>query len=193
MRYDPELYYFYDQRGLPFEKAVLVTAMKVGEWCTHYKAKLICPAKGAKKSERQGSLPSEAQEKLTFIDDLVRWLLSNSRPQDLFALFLDDVEIGQRRGDEPGKFNHHDDTCCWGLDLTEQQFQELQQAWKQHELPEDLFYQEGKDIRVAEPPGFIGKFLIRLGGTSWSGKIYTPKRWEEKQREESAAKGKNNC
>ena len=186
MRYDAEVYYFYDQRDFPFEKAVLVTAMKVSEWCTHYKAELTGPAKVV--MERHGSLPLETQEKQTFVDGLVRWVLANSYPDD-FALILDDVEIDQQKG-EITHFHHDHGTCCWVLDLTEQQFQELQKSWKRHKLPEDLFYQEGQQTIIALPTGAI---LKEHDYTGIPCVTYTPKRWEEKQRKESAAKGKNNC
>ena len=178
MRYFPEVYYFYDQQGFPFEKAVLVTARKVSEWCTHYKAKLTGPAKVV--MERRGSLPLEAQEKQTFVDDLVRWVLANSYPDD-FALLLYDFEISQGK-DELANFQHAHGTCCWGLDMTEQQFQELRHAWKQNELPEDLFYQEGQETKIALPTG-----PIKPGCTVETYQAYTPKRWEEKKRKDRSS------
>ena len=187
MIYLPELYYFFDQSDFPLGKAVLVTAKKVGEWCTHYQAKLISPIKGIKESERQGKLPSPIQEKQKFIDDLFNWIISNSETSDLFALFFDDLEIGQSK-DRPAKFDHHDDTCCWVMNLTEQQFQELKTIWKDNGLPEDLFYKEGAEIKIAKPHGLIAKFFIRLGFTIENSKIYSPKRWEEEKRKEFAAK-----
>ncbi len=181
MRYFPEFYYFYDQKGFPFEQAVLVTAMKVSEWCTHYQAELTGPTKVVMK--RQGALPLEAQEKQAFVQGLVRWVLSNSYPDD-FALFLGDFEMSQNK-DELALFQHGHGICCWDLKMAEQQFQELQQAWEQHALPKDLFYQEGRQTIVALPTGSILKEYDYTGVPCVT---YSPKRWEEKQRKESAAK-----
>jgi hypothetical protein len=119
MLYLPELHYFFDQKDFPFEKAVLVTARKVSESCGYYKAKLISPLKGVKEMEHKGNLPSTTEEKHKFIESLIKWIFYNSVTQDLFALFLDDEEIGKRK-DKPAKFDHHDDSCCWVMNLTEQ-------------------------------------------------------------------------
>lgn len=187
MLYLPELYYFFDQKDFPIKKAILVTAKKVSEWSIYYKAKLISPVKGLKDTERQGKLPSQSEEKQQFISNLLKWMISNSEANDLFALFLDDLAIGQRE-DKPAKFDHHDDTCCWLLNLTEQQFQELKTAWKDNGLPEDLFYKEGEEISITKPHGLIARFFIRLGFTLENNKIYSPKRWEEEKRKEFVAK-----
>lgn len=187
MLYFPELHYFFDQKDFPFEKAVLVTAKKVSESCGYYKAKLISPLKSIKETECKGRLPPTTEEKHKFIDNLVKWIFNNSTAQDLFALFLDDEEIGKRK-DKLVKFEHYDDTDCWFLNLTEQQFQELKYTWKNNGLPEYLFYQEGKEIKIIKPPGPVARFFVRLGFAFEKSKIYTPKRWEEEKRKELVAK-----
>ncbi len=189
MLYLPELHYFFDQKDFPFEKAVLVTAKKVSESCGYYKTKLLSPRKGVKETERQGKLPSSTEEKHKFVENLIQWIFSNSVIPDLFALFLDEEEIDQAK-DKPAKFDHHDDSCCWVMDLTEQQFQDLKNAWKDNGLPEDLFYPEGKEIKIMRPPGVIARFFLKLGFTFENSKIYSPKRWEEEKQKESVAKNK---
>ena len=178
MFYFPELYYFFDQKDFPLQKAVFVTAKEIAKYCTYYKAKLIVPQKGIKEKERQGLLPVEEKDK--FIEELMEWMFSNSLNLGLFTLTLDNLEIGKAK-EEVAKFDHHDDTCCWVLNLSEDEFFKLQNVWKENGLPEDLFYLEDKAIKVIIPDGFIGSFLARLGFTGETSKIYSPKRWEEKK------------
>ncbi|MDP2655830.1 MAG: hypothetical protein Q8P17_04950 [bacterium] len=190
MRYLPELHYFFDQKDFPTEKATVITAKKVGEWCTYYKAALITPVQGMKDTEREGKFPLQPIEKQQFIHDLIAWLISSSVPMTsnhLFTLFLDDSEI--LRAYKPRKFSHPDDTCCWDMTLTEPQFQELETAWEDNGLPRDLFYEEGKGTEIIKPPGLIARFFGKLGFTSKNSKVYSPKRWEKKQQQERSVKG----
>ncbi|MDO8561250.1 MAG: hypothetical protein Q7S05_00280 [bacterium] len=191
--YLPELYYFFDQKEFSTERtrAILVTAKKVSEWSTYYRAKLITPVKGLKDTERQGKLPLQSEEKHQFIDDLIKWIISNSvfPMNNLFTLFLDDSEI--QRKYKHTKFAHPDDTCCWTMTLTEQQFQGLKTTWKDNRLPEDLFYKEGKEIRIVKPLGLIARFFGRLGFTFENSKSYSPKQWEKKQQKELVVKENN--
>lgn len=69
------------------------------------------------------------------------------------------------------KFEHHEDTCCWSLDLTEEEFKELQKQWKLNDLPQDLFYPEDKGMTIRKP-GIWGKLGF------WE--MYSAKEWEEK-------------
>jgi len=162
-----------------------VTAKEIAKYCTYYKAKLIVPQKGVKEKERQGLLPVEEKDK--FIEELIGWIFSKSFDLGLFTLILDNLEIGKEK-ERIAKFAHYDDTCCWVLNLTENEFIKLQNVWKENGLPEDLFYLEDKAIKVVIPDGFIGKFLARLGFTGETSKIYSPKRWEEKKQKESIKK-----
>jgi hypothetical protein len=67
----------------------------------------------------------------------------------------------------------------------------LKNTWDNNGLPEDLFYQEGKEIKIIKPHGLIARFFVRLGFTFENSKIYSPKRWEEEKRKEFAAKEQN--
>lgn len=63
MIYMTELFYWQDQR-FPFQKAFLVTARAVAQWCTYYQAKLLAPARRYQGPiENQGILPSEPVKK----------------------------------------------------------------------------------------------------------------------------------
>ena len=128
MLYFPELYYFFDQKDFPLQRAVFVTAKEIAKYCTYYKAKLIVPQKGIKEKERQGLLPVEEKDK--FIEELMEWMFSNSLNLGLFTLTLDNLEIGKAK-EKVAKFDHHDDTCCWVLNLSEDEFFKLQNVWKE--------------------------------------------------------------
>jgi hypothetical protein len=180
MTYLPETYYFY-KKDFSLEKAVIATAQKLSEWSTHYKAELISPMKGVKETKRQGELPTSVTDKHRLIDDLVKWIFSSSETQELFTLFLDDSDVTEHR-EGPGIFDHWDDTCCWSLNLTQEQFEELKSAWKNNGLPEDLFYPEDKAVKIVKPLGIVGKFFTALGFTWENSACYSPKEWEEKNK-----------
>jgi hypothetical protein len=178
MHYLPELYYFEDQKDFPFQKAVQVTAVAVSRWSSHYSAELIVPkSKRISQVKKNGALPLDVQAKETFVAETVNWLFENSLTRDLFALFLDDESIPGRS--KVAKFDHHDDTCCWALNLSASEFAELQSIWRANNLPEDLFYpqQDGISVEITGT-GLKGRLLRALGAT----KGYTPKRWEREQK-----------
>jgi hypothetical protein len=174
MRYLAELYYLQDQGEFPFRKAVIVTATTVACWCDYFYAKIIAPTmKQVKPPERGGALPKNIQEKEAFVAELLQWLFENSITDELFCLLLDDKPVPQ-----PGvvaKFDHHDDTCCWSLTLSDNEFSELQTKWREQRLPEDLFYPEWKTICVSYSGERRMSRLLRAVGAQ---KCYTPKQWE---------------
>lgn len=174
MPYLAELYYLQDQKDFPFQKAVRVTAAGVSRWSSFYYAKLIAPKSEQMDGiEKIGHLPVEPQDKENFVAEMVNWLFENSVTEDLFCLFLDDESL-PRRG-KVAKFDHHDDTCCWALNLSPSEFTELQSIWRANDLPEDLFFPEQDSVSVEYPgTGLKARFLRALGTT----KGYTPRQWE---------------
>lgn len=177
MLYLPELYYFY-QKEFPSEKAVAVTAKTVAVWCTEYKAELLAPRKGVHEKKREGVLPSDERARRQLIGELTDWIFHNSIVSNLFALFLYRTEVEKK---SVATFDHHDDTCCWALHCTPQEFLTLQSAWRNAGLPDDLFYEEGKGVKVVRPPSIFDRFLAMFGFTGETSKIYTPKQWEQEQ------------
>lgn len=178
MLYLPELYYFFDSKDFPTEKAITVTAITVAKWSQYYRAELIEPKKGISNTVRTGKLPDNKSQIETFIKKLLLWIFDSSTIRvDLFSLFLDSYPLEDKwenTNRDVAKFDHHDDTCCWVLNLTKTEFEKLQQVWKDNNLPTDLFYPEGKGITVKDTKGILKKFLSYLGFR----KIYTPKQWE---------------
>ncbi len=174
MIYLTELYYFFDQKNFPYEKAVLVTAQKVSEWSKYYRVKLLAPKKGIVELERSGQLPDNVSERKEFILKLLEWVWENSYTSDLFLLYLNDDE---KNNSKVRKFDHHDDTCCWYMNLSNEEFRELTATLKQNDLPEDLYYPEDKAIMIPYP------WKIKIFGWLIGGqKVYTPKRWQAEHR-----------
>lgn len=174
MAYLAELYYLQDQRDFPFRKAVLVTATTVSHWSSHFYAKLIATkSKQMAPMHKSGTLPANTEEKEAFVAELVSWLFENAVVDDLFCLLLDDKPVPQRG--QVAKFDHHDDTCCWVLNLAENEFAELQAKWKEHGLPADLFYPEENTLCVPYPGTKLKARVLRSIGVQ---KCYTPKQWE---------------
>jgi hypothetical protein len=173
MRYLPELFYLQDQTDFPFRKAVLVTATTVSHWCSHYHARVIvAKSKQVTPRSQSGSLPQNIKEREALVAGLVTWLLENSPVETLFYLMLDDEPLGP--SDQVGKFDHPDDTGSWALDLSEDEFVELQTVWKEHSLPGDLFYPEGDTVCLPYPGQGLKASILRLIGVQ---KCFTPRQW----------------
>jgi hypothetical protein len=176
MVYLAELHYLQDETGFPFRDTVSVTATTVSRWSSYFRAELIAAkSKHIAPRCRDGALPTDTQEKEAFVAELVSWLFENSWTDHLFRLLLDDEPVPQ-----PGqvaKFDHHDDTGSWVLDLAESEFAELQAEWQGHGLPTDLFYPKENALCVPYPGTGLRARLLRLVGVQ---KCYTPKQWENR-------------
>ena len=174
MIYSAELYYLQDQKDFPYQEAVRVTARAISRWSSYFYARLIAQeSKQVREVERSGALSGNAQDKETFVAETVNWLFENSMSDELFCLFLDD-EPAPKSG-KIAKFDHHDDTCCWVLNLSESEFADLQAMWIANGLPEDLFFPQGSGVCVPYAgTGLKARLLRGLGVSS----CYTPKQWE---------------
>jgi len=169
--YLPEEYYFTDSIFLKnFEKAIIVTSSTVGTYCNYYRMELITPKKGVKEKKKEGKLP--AMGKKDFVRKLVKEIFRKSDFKDVFALFLNDKPISHNN-----KFEHHDETCCWALNLTENEFKDLQTQLKKNKLPADLFYDKArmrqKTVKSKTLFGLVGVTQYQ----TWS-----PKEWEAEKR-----------
>lgn len=177
--YSPELYYFFNSKEFKeknYQKSVFVIAKTVGQWCDYYSAKLLSPLKGLKDIKKEGKLPTNKKEREIFIQNLVEWIFDKNYMEDLFLLFLGDKSMLTDRLVSL-KFDYHDDTCCWVLNLTEKEFKQLQNNLKKNNLPEDLFYESSKGKCIPNKPKTLaGRFFKILGFES--SKCYTPKQWE---------------
>ena len=176
MFYCPELYYLVNGSDFPYRNTVRVTATTISRWSSYYRAELLAPeSKDIAPTCKSGPLPTNAREKEAFVAELVSWIFESSLLDTLFYLRLDDKPVPKSGG--TAKFDHHDDTCCWVLDLSESEFAELQAAWQRHGLPRDLFYPAGQGVCVPfAGTGWMARLFRALGVQS----CYTPKQWENK-------------
>lgn len=161
MIYQPELYYFYDGNSPKqafLMQAVLVTAETIGSFSENYKTRLISPKGKIESKERSGSLLGQSEEKILQTKTIVNWIFNESMLPDTFYLI---IGYDPRDKEEIAKFDHHDDTDCWALNLTKEEFEKLQEAWEKSGLPTDLFYPEDKGIQEKNH-------------------YYTPKQWANK-------------
>ena len=95
---------YFKQKNFPFKKAVLVTTKTISQWCNYYKAELLEPKKGIKKSERkkQGKLPTSEKERKIFVQELVNWIFENSEFEKiLFETFSAVGTVGLSTGITP--------------------------------------------------------------------------------------------
>ncbi len=155
MLYRPEFYYIYNQE-FPFWKAFLLIAQTVAESCQDYSVEPLVPKKGLQETQKHGLLPIDPTDKKVFVQQLVEWLQA-STDHYVFRFYLD------------GKFVCTAALSEWVLNISPQEFAELQKVWKENGLPEDLFYAQGEDIFVGE---------LDEHGHRLAGKSYTPKEWE---------------
>ena len=170
MIYSPELYYFFDTPEFDLTKAVRITAEKVAEWSFGFEAELLAPKKGVVEKRKSGRLSADSVERKKQINESLDWIAEHSIVKDLFKLILSSQEI---RDKEPNLFDHHDDTCCWCLNISVEEFSELQKTWQENDLPVDLFYSVD-EAKCVPSTGFLGRLL---GAT----KCYTPLRWKNEQ------------
>lgn len=181
MVYCAELYYLQDDRDFSYSDAVLVTATTVSRWCGHYHAELLAPEpRHIVPKSKSGPLPTDPQEKEAFVAELVGWIFENSLVKTPFRLLLDDEPPPQ--SDRVEKFAHYDDTHAWFLHLAESEFAELQAAWQDHGLPQDLFYPQEEHLCMPVPGTGLKARLLRALGVQ---QCYTPKQWEKAQLAES--------
>ena len=119
--YSPELYYFFDSKEFKeknYKKSIFVIAKTVGQWCDYYSAKLLSPHKEVTDTKKEGKLPSDKKEKDIFIQNIIEWIFDKSDLEDMFLLFLGGKSVLTDKSTSV-KFDHHDDTCCWVLNLTD--------------------------------------------------------------------------
>lgn len=174
MLYAAELFYLQDRHDVPFQEAVLVTATTVAQWCTHFRARLLSYPKGyTDVTEEAGRLPLEAADKERFVAGLVTWLFEHSTVKELFYLLLDDRPVPQK--ERIARFQHPDDTCCWLLNLAEDEFAMLQEAWRRNGLPADLFYPAQAMRCIPYPGRSLKSKLWRALGVK---RCYTPLQWQ---------------
>ena len=116
------------------KKSILVTALAVGDFCRY---------------EASGPLPDGKRQKEEAIEAIVKTIFSDldTHESEEFALFFDPQPIAtiQSQG-IIAKFDHHEDTSSWVLNVTEGEFKKLQHAWRAAGLPLDLFKSFCHDI-----------------------------------------------
>jgi hypothetical protein len=126
--------YFANADILFLKKAILVTAVAMGEFCLYH---------------NDGPLPDGHRQKEVFIEGMVKQIFSvlESNETEEFELLLDLQPIAtiQKQGIIP-KFTHQDDTSSWVLNVTEGEFKKLQHTWRAAGLPLDLFKSFCHDI-----------------------------------------------
>lgn len=165
MIYNFETYY---SNKIDFINAVKIVASHTAKFCEFYEAGIIASKKKYKGiRNRSGQLPVDNKDE--FLSEIIDWIIENSEFNDLFKLFLYNNPISPT---EPRIFDHHDDTCCWVLNLTEDQFIELQKVLSSNNLPEDLFYESSKSICL-KANGIMGFLGFNRCFTPKEYKIYT--------------------
>lgn len=58
----------------------------------------------------------------------------------------------------------YDDTCCWFLNLSEDEFANLQGAWRKKDLSANLFYPENETLSLAYPGNSLKAKVLRALG-----------------------------
>ena len=173
MWYAAEPYYFYDQDDFPVRLAVEVTAVAVSQWCHYFQARLLAPRPHRRtESMKHGALPQASQAREHLVAELLAWLYENSDVETLFWLLMGETCLTSENPD--AKFDFYDTPDNWYLKLTAAEFAQLQEIWRQHDLPADLFFAVDEGRCVAYPGSGLKARLLRALGVQ---KCYSPKQW----------------
>src|SRR3989338_2112100 len=143
MIYLPETYYWTDSK-FPVQDALSIVTKTISQWCSYYEAQILTPKKGVRNKTQNGNLPKNNQEKKQSIEDILNWILNNSK-DDWYRLELSDEKENNKLVNSKF-FKYEGLYCCWGLKLTENEFAELKEKLIAKHLPEDLFYPENKEV-----------------------------------------------
>ena len=158
MQYTFDNYY---KGTVDFKKIVLITANYCATFTKSYTAKLLTPQKGVKENVRTGELQKNS------IPELLRWITQNSTTTDTYKLLL--YKHFPIEKNESPIFCYYE-SCCWYMDLSDEQFKELKKILHKEGLPEDLFHLRDQTVCVPSK-GFWGWLGIK--------KCYSPKQWQE--------------
>jgi hypothetical protein len=121
-----------------FRRAFIAIAAEIGQWCRYIKYSLI--AYVGKKKSSEDFVRKEPLKRRKQIEGILDWIEINSWHNrfDLFVFFMDPSDVDPLPSGGH-KFDHHDDTCCWLLNLTATEFGMVQEALVAEGLPKDLF------------------------------------------------------
>jgi hypothetical protein len=158
--YLPEDYYFRDIHGFPVDLASRVTMRALARHADRYSARVLWPP--GVPDRHDVPLPEDPQDRDGAVDALFDWIKSfpTDRPH-LVGWIL-------RRGDEIAA--NQLDGFPEELDVTEETFADLQDAWRTSGLPNDLFYPARDQRIVTELVDEEGKVFARR-------QFYSPRRW----------------
>lgn len=117
-----------------YEKTATVTALEVLRWSDRYSfGETPWWLFGGR---RWYTDMSRASREIAKYLEQVFALAKKKKDEQLFCLFLHNKKPEPEEG---CMFDHHDDSCCWVLNVTSEQYRILQKAWTKAGLPEDLF------------------------------------------------------
>jgi hypothetical protein len=150
MNYCPQKKYFKKDELAFLRQTLPIVIPFVGQSCTYYT--LGRPGDGKTKPfprhpaynifgyiSGRGKLPDSAEDKRNFLYQIVEYLV-DGMTSELFLLWLDPKPIPLfRRQNRVYKFDHHDDTACWALNLSDEENIALNEAFTRAGLPTDLF------------------------------------------------------
>ena len=160
--------YFLDTEYLEeytFPDILRVTLLSLLKDKDQYDAKIICPKNNNDELSKSGIINDDIEE---FAQNILKWIFDNSIIEQLFYLNVYRKEKSNKRI----IFEHDDDTCCWFLDLSEDEFTIFKSNLHKLEFPIDLFYKESELI-ITKADGLLGHLGFK--------KSYTPIQYKKIQ------------
>ena len=138
MPYVANMKYFPEGETEFLKKILPVVIETIGQFCRYYSVGVWTQKKIRPKFTR-GAFPDDQKEKREMLHAVSEYITDNLE-SELFTLFMDSEKLsGWGRRKQGRKFDHHDDTDCWVLFLTEEEFRTLRSAFHLHGSPEDIF------------------------------------------------------
>ena len=130
---------YFKGQNLDFLKRILRLIVPiVGQWCNYYSVAIFTQKKIQQKFTN-GKLPDDLTEKSKVLNEIAKYVSDNLETEQ-FLLWLDSDSFSRfKLQARVYKFDHHDDTQSWVLNLTENEYKQLQEVFSKNQLPMDLF------------------------------------------------------
>ena len=160
--------YFLDTAYLEeytFPDILKVTLLSLLKDKDQYDAKIICPKNNRDELSKSGIINNDIE---AFTQNILKWIFDNSIIEQLFYLLIYRNESSNKRI----IFEHDDDTCCWFLDLSEEEFANFKSNLHKLKFPIDLFYNKS-ELVITRADGLLGHLGFK--------KSYTPRQYKKVQ------------
>lgn len=145
MRYFLDTAYLEDYKFPDIIKVTLLALIKEKD---EYEGRIICPKNKNIELIKSGVINDDIE---AFTQNILKWIFDSSIIEELFYLCI----FREGKLNKRTIFKHDDDTCCWFLDLSENEYTKFCANLKNLNYPIDLFYKKSELI-ISRADGLLG-------------------------------------